>query len=241
MGMPVRVILADAHASQEDIDRVFHYLTSIDETFSTYKPHSEISRINRGEIQDTDYSSDMARIFALADDTKRATNGYFDIQTPGGALDPSGIVKGWAVNEAATLLRSLGYSHFYVEIGGDIQTAGEAAAGKPWSIGIRNPFKIDEIVKVVYPKNRGIATSGTYVRGNHIYDPNTGTPVETDLVSLTVIGDDVYEADRFATAAFAMGTRAVPFIEQKEGLEAYAIDRNGVATMTSGFEAYTRI
>ena len=85
------------------------------------------------------------------------------------------------------------------------------------------------------PGDGGVATSGDYVRGRHIYDPHRGRPAGDELASLTVVGPDIYEADRFATAAFAMGQGGVEFIEDAFGLEAYAIGRDGVATMTSGF------
>ena len=63
-------------------------------------------------------------------------------------------------------------------------------------------------------------------------------PVEGDIVSLTVIGSNIYEADRFATAAFAMGNKGIDFIQATTNVEGYSIDRNGVATMTSGFEKF---
>ena len=62
----------------------------------------------------------------------------------------------------------------------------------------------------------------------------------TDVVSITVVGSDVLEADRFATAAFAMGRAGIGFIEAYPGLEAYQINAAGIATMTSGFSELTR-
>ncbi len=102
----------------------------------------------------------------------------------------------------------------------------------------RNPFKPNEIVKTVHVGSEGVATSGTYVRGEHIYDPKDGKAV-SDIVSLTIIGPNIYEADRFATAAFAMGSRGIHFIEKLPDLEAYMINKKGIATMTTGFEKYT--
>jgi thiamine biosynthesis lipoprotein len=239
MSMPVAVEITDLGAPQASLDKAFDYFRFVDNTFSTYKKNSEISRINRAEATPAAYSDDMRSIFELAEQTKRETRGYFDIQTPNGQIDPSGIVKGWAINNVAELLRSLGHENFYVEAGGDIQTSGKNADDEEWRIGIRNPFDREEIVKVVYPRGKGIATSGTAVRGEHIYDPHTGKAVATNVVSLTVIGPNVYEADRFATAAFAMADAGIRFIEALDGFEGYAIDKNGVATMTTGFTDYT--
>lgn len=241
MGMPVYVEITDAHASVSDHERVFHYFHAIDEQFSPYKEQSEVSRLNHGEILTENVSEKMKEVLAKSEETKKLTDGYFDIRKPDGTFDPSGLVKGWAILGAANLIRSFGYYDFYVEAGGDIQTSGKDADGQEWSIGIRNPFNADEIVKVVYPKGKGIATSGTYIRGAHIYDPYTGRAVD-DLVSLTVIGPDVYEADRFATAAFAMGLeKGMQFIEHHHALEGYAIRPDKTAVMTSGFERYTSV
>ena len=239
MGMPVTVEITDAATSQESLEKALDYFRYVDNTFSTYKKDSEISRINRLELQPSEYSDDMKLIFELAEQTKQQAAGYFDIRTPDGSIDPSGIVKGWAINKVAEVLHSLGHEDFYVEAGGDIQTSGKNSESKEWRIGIRNPFIREEIVKVVYPRGAGIATSGTAIRGKHIYDPHTRLPVETNLASLTVIGPNVYEADRFATAAFAMGDSGINFIENLDGFEGYAIDTKGTATMTSGFEKYT--
>lgn len=247
MGMPVTVELCDASASRESLEKTFEYFDYVDATFSTYKKDSEISRINRGELPESKYSNDMKEILALAEQTKQDTNGYFNMRIPSqrlpagrqGSIDPSGIVKGWAINSAAKLLRSFGYQHFYVEAGGDIQTSGKNSQGKEWRIGIRNPFDRDEIVKVIVPRGRGIATSGTAARGEHIYNPHTGEAVVTDIANLTVVGPNVYEADRFATAAFAMGNGGINFIQNLDGLEGYAIDKKGIATMTTGFKDYT--
>jgi len=105
-------------------------------------------------------------------------------------------------------------------------------------VGIRNPFKHDEIVKVVKPKGAGIATSGTDVRGQHIFNPHRPHEPIDDIVSITVVAPDVLEADRFATAAFAMGYTGIQFLEALPGFEGYLIDKDGMATMTSGFPAF---
>ena len=237
MGMPVIVEIVGA--TQESLEPLFDYFNRVDERFSTYKATSEVSLINAGTRSHAEYSSEMREVLELAEATKRATAGYFDVYTPEGTLDPSGIVKGWAIKKAAELARAAGHTDYWVEAGGDIQVAGSNAEGEAWKVGIRNPFNEKEIVKVVHLRDCGIATSGTYIRGNHIYDPHTRKPASSDVVSLTVIGPDVYEADRFATAAFAMGNSGIRFIESLPGFEGYMIDRNGTATMTGGFAAHT--
>ena len=239
MGMPITVEIAEPFARQEDLNQVFAYFRQIDEKFSPFKAGSEVSRINRGEISEADYSSEMKIIFSLAKETKQVTDGYFDIRQPDGKINPSGIVKGWAIWQAAQILKSSGINNFYLNAGGDIEAVGRNKSGQLWTIGLQNPFQPKEIIKVVYLADRGIATSGTYLRGRHIYNPHRPNDPLNDIISLTVIGPNVYEADRFATAAFAMGAAGISLIENQPELEGYLIDKDGTATMTSKFEDYT--
>jgi thiamine biosynthesis lipoprotein len=236
MGMLVVVNVVDKGVTDEDINEVFSYFHYIDNKFSTYKKDSEISQINKGELKESQYSSEMKKILFLSEKTKRETNGYFDIHI-NGILDPSGIVKGYAIFEAAKILKFKGFNNFYIEIAGDVQAYGKNEKKEKWSVGIQNPFALNEIVKVVYLKGQGIATSGTYARGNHIYDPKSREKVDT-IISMTVIGPNVYEADRFATGAFAMGGKGIEFIEKLKGFEGYMIQKDKKAVYTSGFENY---
>lgn len=239
MGMPVEIEVVGSNAdASAALASAFEYFVAIDERFSTYKKDSEISRINRGELALAAASLEMHEVFALGEKTKKETNGYFDIRRPDGSWDPSGIVKGWAIRNAAELVRGAGCENYFLNVGGDIASRGKNVAGKEWSVGIRNPFTTHEIVKVVYPRGNGIATSGSYIRGAHIYNPHAPQQELKEVVSITVIGHDVFEADRFATAAFAMGRAGIAFIEKLPGFEGYAIDAGGIATMTSGFNAF---
>jgi len=217
---------------------VFSHFAQIDRRFSPFRADSELSKINRGEISLSAVSAEMHEILALAEKTKTQSDGYFDISCPGGGIDPSGIVKGWAIHKAALSLRDKGFENFFIDAGGDIQSQGCNARGEPWRVGIRNPFKAEEVVKVVYPQGAGIATSGSYRQGAHIYNPLNPAQALDEIVSLTVIGGDILEADRFATAAFAMGRGGIGFIEAQAELEGYEIDASGMARMTSGLKRY---
>jgi len=237
MGMPVILEVIDSWVTGKTFDEVFAYFEYVDRKFSTYKDESEISLLNRQEITLEESSEDMQAIFMLAEQTRQETDGYFDIAR-NGKYDPSGIVKGWAIYNAAEILRQAGFKNYYVDAGGDIQVSGKNDKGQDWRVGIQSPFNPKEIVKVVSLQDCGMATSGTYVRGQHIYNPKDCEQPITEIVSLTVIGPDIYEADRFATAAFAMGSAGVYFIENMKGFEGYMIDQKGLATYTSGFERY---
>lgn len=235
MGMPITVEIVDT-ASEALFATVFDYFTAVDKRYSTYKSDSEISRINRG-LPPADWSAEMRTVLQLCEETKQVTNGYFDI-SHGGQLDPSGLVKGWAIHNAAKLLIKQGSDNFYIDAGGDIQVRGVNPNGQSWLVGIRNPFNRRQVIKRLAVTSEGVATSGTYIRGQHIYNPHQEDSTIDAVMSLTVVGPNIYEADRFATAAFAMGKAGIHFIESQPGLEGYLVDCDGQATFTGGFGGF---
>lgn len=244
MAMPVTVTIAKQNEADDEekylakVDEVFVYFNHIDQTFSPFITTSEISLINQKNLEPVDASIEVQNILNLCEISKLETNGYFNVYR-NGKLDPSGIVKGWAIYQGAEILKKAGFENYYVEIAGDIQVSGHPDSEPSWKIGIRSPFNFNEIIKIVYLNNEGIATSGSYMLGNHIYNSVDNQKLN-EIVSLTVIGPNVYEADRFATAAFAMGSRGIEFIENYPGLEGFAIDHTGIATMTTSFEKFTK-
>jgi FAD:protein FMN transferase len=239
MGMPVTVFIRDEHASEQDVMAVASWFEAVNQRFSPFLSTSEVSRLNDGAIDRDQASEELDNILQLCEQTKTETGGYFDV-CRNGRIDPSGLVKGWAIEKASIMLSERGFAHYFVEAGGDVQAVGLGPNDQPWKVGIRNPFKRDEQVKVLALSDRGVATSGTAVRGQHIYNPLQNVPVSTDVVSLTVIGPSIYDADRMATAAFAMGSEGILFLAGQPDLEAYAIRADGMAEYTKGFSRYVR-
>ena len=185
MGMPVRVE-GDVHAG-----RVFAWLRWVDATFSTYRADSEISRLGRGELDDPHPL--VREVLARCEALRRETDGYFDVRAAG-RLDPSGYVKGWAVERAA----ASGRGRFLIDAGGDVVLRGA------WRVGIRHPYERDRLAAAITVCDCAVATSGAYERGPHVVDPHTGRPA-SGLASVTVVGRDLGTADAYATAAFAAG------------------------------------
>jgi FAD:protein FMN transferase len=232
MGMPVTVeLVAEGAHAEALVEMVFDWFTKVDRLFSTYKPESPVSRISRGELSAADAPELVQRVLRHCEGWKRETGGYFDAWH-GGRLDPSGYVKGWAVWEASRLVEAEGVKNYYVDAGGDIQTGGEAAHGGPWRVGIRNPLKPEDIVKVIEVSGESVATSGTYERGEHINDPHTGKAAR-GVASVTVVGPRIDEADVWATAGFAAGKKAAELVA-RAGFECYVIGHHGRATFTPG-------
>ncbi|HEX5456704.1 MAG TPA: FAD:protein FMN transferase [Candidatus Saccharimonadales bacterium] len=238
MGMPITVEIAGS-GDENLLKKVFDYFRYVDGKYSTYKEDSEISMINKG-LAEKNWSDEMKHVLKLCEDTKHQTMGYFDIEKDG-KLDPSGLVKGWAIRNAANLLKKHDAQDFYIDAGGDIQVSGVNADGELWKIGVRNPFNRSELIKSLRLKDGGIATSGTAVRGRHIYNPKNTSKRPVEAVSLTVVGPDIYEADRFATAAFAMGPDGIHFIESLAGYEGYQVTNDKMATETSGLARYVHV
>jgi thiamine biosynthesis lipoprotein len=237
MGMPITVALVDETATEADLDVVAYWFDEVNLRFSTYQPESEVSRFNAGLLQPDELSPELAEVIRLSEETRALTGGYFDIKRDQG-IDPSGLVKGWAIQRAAAILRERGFVHFFVDAGGDVQANGCNQQGDPWRVGIRNPFDRTQIVKVLSISNRGVATSGTAMRGAHIIDPLRNAPVETPLLSLTIVAPTIFDADRIATAAFAMGQAGLAFTTKLQGFDAYGIDSRGISFHTPGFDRY---
>ena len=103
------------------------------------------------------------------------TDGAFTAY-PAGRLDPSGWVKGWAIEEVDRLLAAAGSRNHLIVGGGDIQARGEAELGRPWTVGIADPLQPDRFRALVSGRDFAVATSGTAERGAHIIDPATARP-----------------------------------------------------------------
>jgi FAD:protein FMN transferase len=235
MGMPVTVQVVDDLAEGETLDEVFDDFALLDRAFSPFLEGSEVSRINRGELRPEDAGPLVSQAIELCRLYERATDGYFSCWI-GGRFDPSGLVKGWAIDRACSILDRHGYRDFFVDAGGDVQTRGRNAQGDPWRVGVRHPVERDKVACVILARGLAVATSGTYEKGEHILDPHSGKPANA-LLSLTVVGLDILQADIYATAGFAMGVSGLEFVQRTPGYEAYAIDSQLRASYTSGFGA----
>ena len=246
MGTVVSFDVRDAGPDAADgLRRAVDWLHRVDAVFSTYRADSQISRLGRGELALADCDPDVAEVLALGAAAERDSGGWFSVRPAGadGPLDPSGVVKGWAVERASAILRAAGSVRHSVNGGGDVQTAGEPEPGRGWHLGIAHPLHPDALAAVVRGSGIALATSGTAERGAHILDPRSGAPVTGGgLASVSVIGESLTAADIAATAAFAMGGPAAKaWLERRPGLEGFAVTTDGRAWWTSGFGAYAQL
>lgn len=216
MGTVVSIELADdqpEHELRALLDDVCAWLHEVDARFSTYKPDSEVNRLQRGEITIAECSADLRHVLDVCADLWRDTDGYFDAYAAG-PLDPSGYVKGWSVEVASARLAAAGCRRHFINAGGDIRMRGGNPDGEPWRVGIRHPWEADKLSWVLAVTEGAVATSGTYERGEHVINPRTGKAAR-GLRSVTVVGPDLALADAYATAALAMGEGGISWLAKR--------------------------
>jgi thiamine biosynthesis lipoprotein len=234
MGMPVSLALRGRHARDRYGEaawaRALSVLHQADRVFSTYRPDSYVSRLDRGEIRVVDCPAEVAEVLALAELATVQSDGAFDVRLPGPGgrtvLDPSGVVKGWAVQRAFAAFGALADTDVCLSAGGDM-VCRVADPGRPaWRIGIEDPHDPSRLVAVVPLRDGALATSALTHRGAHIVDARTGD-VPSGVASVTVVADDLTWADIDATAAFAHGAGALRWLESRAG-------RRGVVVWADG-------
>lgn len=234
MGTVVSFDLRDP-VPTEAFEAAVAVLHHADETFSLYQSGSQLSRLVRGEIRLADCDPDIEEVLALSAEATVRTDGFFSAML-NGSLDPTGLVKGWAVQRASEVLDDAGSRRHAVNGGGDIQFAAAHPdpADEPWHVGIADPRRPGKAVVVAACRDGALATSGTAERGLHIVDPTTGW-LACHFVSVSVAARSLIDADVLATAAFARGESAIDWLDAMEGVEALFVGPGSRLTTTSAF------
>ncbi|WP_248837011.1 FAD:protein FMN transferase [Frankia sp. AgKG'84/4] len=226
-----------------------------DADFSTFRADSWVSRLRRGDCALDDAPAHVQEVYGAAEACRVRTGAAFDPAWRGdGTLDPTGLVKGWAADEASRALAAAGAADHCVNAAGDLRVRGHATpavpasparpgsparppmAAGPWRVGIADPHHPGCLVAVVEGTDLAVATSGIVERGAHVVDPRTGRAA-TDLASVTVVGPDLTLADAFATGALAAGWRAPALLADlaAAGWAWLVIDAAGRLTCSAGF------
>jgi thiamine biosynthesis lipoprotein len=233
MGTTVSIDLRDHGPVRPAVDRVVSWLHAVDRMFSPYQESSAISRINRGTLRAADAGPLVNEVLGRCDDLRDRTDGYFDARA-NGRLDPSALVKGWAIQVAADRLLAAGLANFCLSAGGDVVTRGVPEPDQVWRIGVQHPREPSSLAAVIEAGELAVATSGTYERGEHITDPHTGEPPQ-GLLSVTVCGPDLGTADALSTAAFAMGRAGADWSVNLAGYQTMTIVDEDLVLSTPGF------
>jgi thiamine biosynthesis lipoprotein len=149
---------------------------------------------------------------------------------PGIGLDFGGVAKGWAAHQAMRRLAAAGPA--LVSAGGDVAVSGPQASDDPWRIALENPFEPDGCLEMIYLEGGGVATSGKdhryWRRGglfqHHIIDPRTRLPASTDIMTATVVGRTVMQAEALAKTVLISGSQAgLAMIDDCEDAEAILV------------------
>lgn len=245
MGLPVSIHLRGPHArgltAAAAVERAFDALRADDAMFSTWKPDSPVSRIRDGRDQLSDAHPRIRHVAALCELAAHRTGGAFCAWLPGPhsrpRFDPTGLVKGWAVEQAFSRLLNelgpLGPHDAMINAGGDIAVHSSRTDTPDWTIGIEDPRDRTRVLRTLTLRTGAIATSGVAARGRHITDPATGRPA-SGLLSATVIGPELTWADAYATAAFSLGVRAAGWIATLDRHAGLLVDGAGRITTIGG-------
>ena len=201
-------------------------LEVLDRRFSHYMVDSEISRWLSGGAVSPDAVADFNHVLRACDRLNEESAGVFSMKNPiTGRVDTAGYVKGFAMRRAVQTLRQFDVTNFVIGVGGDTYCSGRPDASRPWRIAIADPQRSHGVVALVAASDLAVATSGTAERGDHIW--NGRGPARTGLLSFTVIGPDVAEADAYATIGFAMGEAGVAWVAKHAGYRSLAIRSDG--------------
>jgi thiamine biosynthesis lipoprotein len=162
----------------------------------------------------------------------------------GMSIDLGGIAKGYAVDRAFEVLRTLGYKNLIVNAGGDLRVGG-SKLDQPWSIGIQDPRSSEKIMATVTISDSAIATSGDYEkffiyqgkRYHHIFNPKDGLPSD-GCQSVTIICKEGMVADALATAVFVLGPEKGYVLCQKlKGVDCLIVDKEGKIILAPGLKS----
>src|SRR4051812_47314477 len=133
MGMPISIDLrgVDEDESGDCLDDCFVSLREVDDLLSLWRVDTPLCRLTRGEVDLADCPPEIAEVLALAAQAFVDTDGWFDGREPGGRLDPTGLVKGWALARVGRILTAAGLAAWCVNAAGDLLVRGSG-----WRIGI---------------------------------------------------------------------------------------------------------
>ncbi|MFG3440084.1 FAD:protein FMN transferase [Nonomuraea sp. NPDC047897] len=236
-GIPVSVDIRTALPRRELaplLDDAFAWLRWVDETFSPARADSQIGRLNGGRT--IEQIPELVEVLHRCDALSERTGGWFEARI-NGVIDPSGYIKGWALERLSRALTNAGAVDHRLDAGGDIRLRGSAAPGRPWRTAIRDP-RSGLPRRTVAAYDLAIATSG----GAPVLNPRTGGR-QSWPGAVTVVGPDLGVADAYATAMYAMGPvlarRFATELAEAEPYQTLVIGRDGKEVATPGFAAYT--
>ncbi|MBN4069586.1 FAD:protein FMN transferase [bacterium AH-315-G05] len=170
------------------------------------------------------------------------------LELEGMALDLGGIAKGFVADAVIELLRENKINNAMLNLGGNVFAYGEKDNGEPWKIAIQNSFnQRNSYFAYVEIVDKSVVTSGSYERYfeenglayHHIFDAVTGFPVQTEVVSVTVIAASSTDADALSTILFALPiAEGIALVEKLEGIECIYVTEDNKIYLSSGAKEF---
>ncbi|MDK2990775.1 MAG: FAD:protein transferase [Clostridiales bacterium] len=175
-----------------------------------------------------------------------ASAGTIGLPERGMSVDLGAIAKGYAGDEAVRIFKEYGVKNGIISLGGNVVVVGTRPDGKPWRVGIQNPFKpTGNYAAVVKETDKTVVTSGTYERYfikdgkryHHILDPSTGYPADNGLASVSIIAGKSIDADALSTTVFLLGPeKGMEIVEDLPNIECIMITNDKRITVSSGLQ-----
>jgi FAD:protein FMN transferase len=228
----LHVTAADPHRADEAIRDACARLHELDELLSLWKPQSPMSRVRSGELSLEAAPPELHAVLSLCRLAVELTGGWFDPWAMPGGVDPTGLAKGWALEDAARRLSVHEVDAAVLNCGGDMVLLGTPPGEERWRVGIQHPWRRDALAGII-EVHGAVATSGSYERGAHLLDPRTGEPALL-AASATVVGDRLALADALATGLAVGGDPVLEAIASLDGYEAYLVRLDGSEAATDG-------
>lgn len=161
-------------------------------------------------------------------------------------LDLGAIAKGFITDEVVAMLDENNVQSAIIDLGGNIFVKGENPAGRPWEVGVQDPFSTrGETVGKIKETERSVVTSGVYERFlevdgekyHHILSSENGYSVNNDIAGITIISDKSVDGDGLSTSIFIKGIEeGLKAVEKLEGIEAIFVSKDKKVYITSGLK-----
>lgn len=211
------------------VNEIDKYLKNVEEKFSPFLPDSLVSRHNDiGEVLqedffDLEYQEVYSRSIFVKEETKGLFNPFFE-----GKYNPTGFVKGWAIETAFMKYIKPLIDNNIIEAGaingaGDMQVGTSLDSDFSWEIGIENPEDRKKIIARYSIKNGAIATSGISKKGQHIKSKN-----KIEHIQVTVVGTYLSDVDVLATAGVVANEKIWSEIVENKLLTGILLTKEGV-------------
>ena len=220
-------ILADV--LNQIVNEIDKYLQNVEEKFSPFLSESLVSRHTDigEELQDDFFDIEYQEVYSRSIIAKKETHGLFDPFFDG-KYNPTGFVKGWAIENAFMKYIKPLIDNNILEAGaingaGDMQVGTRLDSSFSWKIGIENPEDKEKIIAKYSIKNGAVATSGLSKRGRHIKSDN-----DINHIQVTVVGTYLSEVDVLATAGVVANEKIWREIVENKLLTGILLTKEGI-------------